>query len=68
VRFAAPKRAPKEVRVAAAQTGTCLCDSPVVPEGRVELLWYVHEQSVSTDYHRYGNLGPRTDEQRAGPM
>ncbi|MDB6004783.1 MAG: Proline dehydrogenase, partial [Prosthecobacter sp.] len=31
----------------------------------VELLWYVQEQSVSFDYHRYGNLGTRTGEDRA---
>jgi RHH-type proline utilization regulon transcriptional repressor/proline dehydrogenase/delta 1-pyrroline-5-carboxylate dehydrogenase len=32
------------------------------------LLWYVEEQSLSNDYHRYGNLGPRADEQRKGPL
>ncbi len=36
-----------------------------VREGRLELLWYVREQSISTDYHRYGNLGIRADEARA---
>jgi len=29
------------------------------------LLWYVVEQSISFDYHRYGNLGPRSTEKRA---
>jgi len=38
---------------------------PVSAEGRLELLWYVREQSISTDYHRYGNLGMRADEVRA---
>jgi RHH-type proline utilization regulon transcriptional repressor/proline dehydrogenase/delta 1-pyrroline-5-carboxylate dehydrogenase len=38
---------------------------PVSAEGRLELLWYVREQSISTDYHRYGNLGNRADEPRA---
>jgi hypothetical protein len=28
----------------------------------------VREQSISTDYHRYGNLGIRADEQRAAVM
>jgi RHH-type proline utilization regulon transcriptional repressor/proline dehydrogenase/delta 1-pyrroline-5-carboxylate dehydrogenase len=28
-------------------------------------LWYLREQSISTDYHRYGNLGSRADEARA---
>jgi RHH-type proline utilization regulon transcriptional repressor/proline dehydrogenase/delta 1-pyrroline-5-carboxylate dehydrogenase len=32
--------------------------------GRVEPLWYVQEQSVSVDYHRYGNLGRRVGEKR----
>jgi RHH-type proline utilization regulon transcriptional repressor/proline dehydrogenase/delta 1-pyrroline-5-carboxylate dehydrogenase len=34
-------------------------------EGRLELLWYLQEQSISFDYHRYGNLGARADEPRA---
>ena len=67
LRFSARGQVPIEIRIAAAATGVCLCDAPVVPEARVELLWYVHEQSVSNDYHRYGNLGPRADEVRAGP-
>jgi len=37
----------------------------VVAEGRLELLWYVREQSISRDYHRYGNLGRRATEARA---
>jgi RHH-type proline utilization regulon transcriptional repressor/proline dehydrogenase/delta 1-pyrroline-5-carboxylate dehydrogenase len=32
------------------------------------LLWYVREQSVSFDYHRYGNLGVRSGEARAEPL
>ncbi|WP_153558966.1 bifunctional proline dehydrogenase/L-glutamate gamma-semialdehyde dehydrogenase [Roseimaritima sediminicola] len=31
----------------------------VAAEGRVELLWYLREQAISHDYHRYGNLGDR---------
>lgn len=27
--------------------------------GRIECLWFVREQSISHDYHRYGNLGAR---------
>ena len=41
-----------------------IADAPVLMHGRVELLWYVCEQSVCVDYHRYGNLGARTDEPR----
>ena len=38
---------------------------PVLAHGRIELLWYVREQSISNDYHRYGNLGGRGSEERA---
>lgn len=59
VRFAAPERVPVEVRVAAAAAGIYLADAPVLAQGRIELLWYLREQSVSHLYHRYGNLGAR---------
>ena len=42
--------------------------TPLLAEGRLGLLWYVEEQSRSNDYHRYGNLGARSDEQRNGPV
>jgi hypothetical protein len=32
--------------------------APVLLTGRLELLHYVREQSVSHRYHRYGNLAP----------
>ena len=41
--------------------------APVLAEGRVEMLWYLREQSLCVDYHRYGNLGARADEPRAEP-
>ena len=41
-----------------------LVDQPIVASGRVEPLWYVREQSLSVDYHRYGNLGRRAGEIR----
>jgi len=50
---------------AAADTGIAVVSRPVLREGRVELLWYVREQSLSIDYHRYGNLGTRVNEPRA---
>jgi RHH-type proline utilization regulon transcriptional repressor/proline dehydrogenase/delta 1-pyrroline-5-carboxylate dehydrogenase len=40
-------------------------DQPVSVVGRIELLRYVMEQSISFDYHRYGNLGPRSIEKRS---
>jgi RHH-type proline utilization regulon transcriptional repressor/proline dehydrogenase/delta 1-pyrroline-5-carboxylate dehydrogenase len=68
VRYASPERVPLEVRRAANDANVFIADSPVLAEGRVELLWYVREQSVSFDYHRYGNLGARSGEVRAEPL
>jgi len=65
VRYAAPDRVPVTVLHAAAEAGGCVISAPVSGEGRLELLWYLSEQSVSTDYHRYGNLGRRALEKRA---
>ena len=59
VRFAAPDRVPETVLRAAAGSGVYLARAPVLVHGRVELLWYVREQSISIDYHRYGNLSVR---------
>lgn len=68
VRFAARDRVPASVREAAADAFVHLADGPILAEGRIELLWYLHEQSVSDDYHRYGNLGARAEEPRAEPL
>ena len=65
LRYAAPDRAPEGVLRAAADAGVAVLRSPVLIEGRVELLWYLQEQSLSIDYHRYGNLGTRASEDRA---
>ena len=37
---------------------------PILANGRLELLNYLREVSISYDYHRYGNLGEREKEQR----
>jgi len=68
IRFAGPDRAPLTVRSAAHRAGARIADATVVAEGRIELLWYVREQSVSRAYHRYGNLGVRAAERRAEPL
>jgi RHH-type proline utilization regulon transcriptional repressor/proline dehydrogenase/delta 1-pyrroline-5-carboxylate dehydrogenase len=57
VRYAAPARVPTEILSAAHDAGLFIARAPVLAEGRVELLWYLREQSISRDYHRYGNLG-----------
>ena len=58
---------PISIRNAAADALQYIADTPVSLHGRVELLWYVREQSVSHVYHRYGNLGLRVDEPRDEP-
>jgi len=64
VRYGGRDRVPAEVRRAAAAAGQWIADVPVVAAGRIELLWYLREQSISFDYHRYGNLGRRVGEPR----
>jgi RHH-type proline utilization regulon transcriptional repressor/proline dehydrogenase/delta 1-pyrroline-5-carboxylate dehydrogenase len=68
IRYAAPNRVPEPIRIAAATSLQYIADTPVSRHGRVEVLWYVHEQSVSHIYHRYGNLGLRGDESRNEPL
>lgn len=67
LRYAASTRVPPEVRRAANEAHVYIADAPVLAEGRIELLWCLREQSISSDYHRYGNLGARADEVRSGP-
>ncbi len=68
LRYAAPSRVPRSIREAVIEHCIYIADAPVLMHGRVELLWYVGEQSVCVDYHRYGNLGARTDEPRSEPL
>jgi RHH-type proline utilization regulon transcriptional repressor/proline dehydrogenase/delta 1-pyrroline-5-carboxylate dehydrogenase len=67
IRYAAPDRVPQSIRTAAAASLQYIADTPISRHGRIELLWYVREQSVSHIYHRYGNLGLRADEPRDEP-
>ena len=57
LRYAAPDRVPRSIREAVIEHCIYIADTPVLMHGRVELLWYLREQSVCVDYHRYGNLG-----------
>ena len=59
IRYAAPDRVPEAVFAAAAQTGFYIARSPILMEGRIELLHYLRQQSICHNYHRYGNLGER---------
>ncbi len=67
VRYASAEQVPLMVRKAAEDRFIYIADSPVSGSGRVELLWYVREQSLCVDYHRYGNLGFRSNERRSEP-
>ncbi len=51
------------IRACADQFASVIND-PVLRDGRIECLRYIDEQSISHDYHRYGNLGRRTNEKR----
>jgi len=53
------------VAVACAEQFVTSIAEPVLLEGRIECLRYLDEQSISHDYHRYGNLGRRASESRA---
>jgi RHH-type proline utilization regulon transcriptional repressor/proline dehydrogenase/delta 1-pyrroline-5-carboxylate dehydrogenase len=68
VRYASPDRVPPIIRQAAANALQYVADTPVSTNGRVELLWYLREQSISHVYHRYGNLGERAGEARSKPL
>jgi RHH-type proline utilization regulon transcriptional repressor/proline dehydrogenase/delta 1-pyrroline-5-carboxylate dehydrogenase len=60
IRFAAPDRVAVEIFEAAAKSGFYIARSPVMMEGRIELLQYYRQQSLCHTYHRYGNLGDRS--------
>ena len=65
VRYAARDRIPEIVHRAVGETGVYIAGAPVQAEGRLELMWYLREQSLSFEYHRYGTLGDRAEEERA---
>ncbi|QKF82635.1 proline dehydrogenase family protein [Halarcobacter ebronensis] len=52
-------KVPAEVFEKAAKTLTFIIRAKPMMEGRVELLNYFIEQSISHSYHRYGNIGAR---------
>lgn len=59
VRFLNPKHVTKNIYDALKDEAKHIAREPFVPHGRVELLHYFIEQSVTNSYHRYGNLGVR---------
>ncbi len=62
IRYADRKQVPAAIREAANQSLAYLADEPITLHGRVEMIWYHQEQSISNVYHRYGNLGERAVE------
>lgn len=62
LRFLSP---PKDmVYEAMAKKGINHYIAPCLANGRLELINYMREVSLSVDYHRYGNLGVREDDYR----
>lgn len=59
IRYAGFHKVPEAVFKAAAKTGFYISCSPVLMEGRIEMLQYLQNQSICHTYHRYGNLGER---------
>ena len=53
-----------ELQLAAAESACHLDHAPVLANGRFELHHYLREVAISSDYHRYGNLGVREGEVR----
>ena len=49
----------KTVYQSAAEDAIHIATEPFIAHGRVELMHYFIEQSISNSYHRYGNLGIR---------
>jgi RHH-type proline utilization regulon transcriptional repressor/proline dehydrogenase/delta 1-pyrroline-5-carboxylate dehydrogenase len=62
IRYAAPERVPRDVLRAAAEIGFYIARTPIMMDGRIELLQYYRQQSICDNYHRYGNLGERATE------
>jgi RHH-type proline utilization regulon transcriptional repressor/proline dehydrogenase/delta 1-pyrroline-5-carboxylate dehydrogenase len=64
LRYDGRSKVSQRLRALAPKHYVYIADCPVSFED-LELLWYVVEQSISLDYHRYGNLGPRSEEPRS---
>ncbi len=48
--------ASERLRLAALDAAVVVDDAPLVADGRIELLHWLREQSISITAHRYGNL------------
>ncbi|MBL0691039.1 MAG: proline dehydrogenase family protein [SAR324 cluster bacterium] len=61
VRYLSPESASDEEMKTAAALYTPISNHVPYKSGRLELVNYLQEQSISNSYHRYGNLGLRGD-------
>lgn len=57
VRFLQPEHVTPTIYEAIADQAIYIAREPFVAHGRIELMHYFIEQSISHSYHRYGNLG-----------
>jgi RHH-type proline utilization regulon transcriptional repressor/proline dehydrogenase/delta 1-pyrroline-5-carboxylate dehydrogenase len=57
IRYLHPINVPLSVYEKLAPSARYVACEPFVSHGRLELMHYFVEQSVSNSYHRYGNLG-----------
>ena len=57
IRYLHPDNVPMSVYEKLAPKARYVASEPFVSHGRLELMHYFIEQSVSNSYHRYGNLG-----------
>jgi len=61
LRWLSPSEPPELLLLAAARVGCHVSTRPVLGCGRYELLFNHREQAISSDYHRYGHLGWRSE-------
>ena len=52
---------PTPARAAAQAAGVTVIDAPVLANGRLELRWYLREQTVCRVLHRYSNVTETQD-------
>ena len=62
IRYASRSRISDFVALSLAKKGIYIIGDRPLIDGRFELLNYFFEQSISHSYHRYGNLGSRSDQ------
>jgi RHH-type proline utilization regulon transcriptional repressor/proline dehydrogenase/delta 1-pyrroline-5-carboxylate dehydrogenase len=57
LRYLNPENVPMSVYQKLSSAARYIASDPFVSHGRIELMHYFIEQSISNSYHRYGNLG-----------